>query len=322
MLETKTMFAPIKQDMPKVKEVLDGIADVEHQPLAELLRYIMDLGGKRIRPALTLLAGKFHDYDLTRLVPMAAAIEALHTATLVHDDVIDVAFLRRGNPTLNSLWNSSTAVLVGDYLFAKSADLVAKVRNHRVNELFAQTLMEICSGELRQVFSAFRTEQTREEYFRKIRAKTASLFSAAMRSGAILSSAPEPDIQALTTYGSSLGIAFQIVDDVLDFVGDEDKLGKPVGNDLRHGTLTLPALLFLERYPNDNRVRRVLENPGVEAYTYEAIMTIRNSEAIDESYKIAEQFCATARASLSSFPKTEHHECLLDLADYVIERRH
>jgi geranylgeranyl pyrophosphate synthase len=317
----QAIFEPILTEIPLVEERLKAIAEVDFLQLAQLLGHVLQRKGKRIRPALTLLAGKFHYYDLGLLIPMAAAIELFHTATLVHDDTIDASATRRGLPTVSTIWGNEVAVLAGDYLFAKSADLVATTGNLRVITLFAQTLMTICSGQLEENFSVCDPQQSRQQYYQRSGKKTASLFAAAAESGAILSQAAEEAVQALKSYGYNLGLAFQIVDDILDFTADEAELGKPVGGDLLQGILTLPAILFLEQLPNDNPIKEMLAGRDEEANLKRAIESICNSPFIAESYGIAQDFSAQACQALHVLPDNPTRRALLELADYVIQRQ-
>jgi len=320
-LKALSLYGPVQKEMPRVEESIQTIARVEFPLLALILGEILKHTGKRIRPAITLLAGKFNNYDLDLLVPMATAVEVLHTATLIHDDMIDNSLLRRGNPTLNSVWDNGTTVLVGDYLFANSAELVSTTGNVRVMRLFAQTLMTICNGELRQIFSSGNWRETREDYYRRIARKTAGLFSMATESGAVLGGAPEEQVQALKNYGYNLGMAFQVVDDNLDFMGDEAKMGKPVGSDLLQGTLTLPAILFLEHYPENNPIRRSWENGHEEESLREAIAQIRNSSIIEDSFSTAKDFCNRAMEALRILPNNACRRSLMELTEYVLERK-
>lgn len=316
----QAIFKPVKKELPLVDEMLRTVAGVDFPELAQLLNHVLKRGGKRIRPALTLLAGKFHHYNLDLLIPMATGVELFHSATLVHDDSIDDSAMRRGLPTVSSIWGHQLAILTGDYLFAKSADLVATTGNLRVIRLFAQTLMIICSGELEENFSAYDWQQSRQQYYQRSGRKTASLFSMAAESGAILSDAPEEAVNALKSYGYNLGLAFQIVDDILDFTGGEE-LGKPVGGDLLQGTLTLPVILFMEHESEDNPIKRILEGKDKEANLKRAIESIRNSPIIEESYAIARDFSTKACQALEIFPDKPSRRALWELADYVIERQ-
>jgi geranylgeranyl pyrophosphate synthase len=320
-VDTAAIFAPVQDSLPLVEEQLRLSANTDYPLLTDLLQHVLSRGGKRLRPAINLLAGRLFVDDLTRHILLATAVELLHTATLVHDDLIDNSATRRGIPTLNSLWSSRAAVLAGDYLFAKSADLVASTENVRVMGNVARTLMIICGGELRQLFGANDWKVDRQEYYDRIFRKTASLFVMAAETGAILAGAEDRQVAALSAYGYKLGIGFQIVDDILDFTSDEVQLGKPVGHDLREGTLTLPALLLLEAYPEDNPIRRMLSDGDREAEATRAIEMIRNSTVIEDSYRIAGEFCQAAREALRELPDDDRRMALTALTEYVVERR-
>jgi len=300
--------------------MLEEIADADFSLLAQLLAYTLKTGGKRVRPALTLISGKFYDYDAALLVPMAAAIELLHTATLVHDDIVDNSPVRRGKPTVSRAWGKDRALLLGDYLFAKAGSLVASTGNLRAIKLFSRTLMTISAGELRQTGVTFTMAKVREYYFAWIGAKTACLFSTSTESGAILSQAPEEAIQAIRDYGHNLGMAFQIIDDVLDFIGREDELGKPVGSDLREGTLTLPTILFLESNPEDELINKVIAKKYAEGIS-QAVDRIRNSRVIDDCLAMASEFCHKACHAAEKLPDNRARKSLIDLADYIVQRR-
>jgi len=334
-LSLSRIYEPVQRDLAKVEDMTESVsqADLFWLPeqlahnlkgsgkLAELLSYSLKGGGKRIRPALTLLAGKFYNYNLDYLLPMATAIEIMHTATLIHDDVIDKSPVRRGRPTINKVWDDDKAILLGDYLIAKSEELAATTQNLQVIRLFAQTLMTIASGELAQSFGAFNLEQTRQHYLHRIVSKTASLFSLATESGAILSQAPEKSVRVLREYGYNLGIAFQIVDDIMDFIGTEEEMGKPVGSDLAQGTLTLPAMLLLERYPENNPVKELFENRDWQGNIKRAIELVRSSSIAQECYTAASDYCAKACRNLNLLPDNASRRSLIDLADYVVERK-
>ncbi|MDD5082307.1 MAG: polyprenyl synthetase family protein [Dehalococcoidales bacterium] len=329
------IYSPIASDLVRVEAMVRAVSrpDFSWLPqeqatgiqgdggLVRLLSHSLINGGKRIRPALTLLSGKFHDYQLECLLPMAVAIEIMHTATLVHDDAIDKSAVRRGRPTINTVWDDEKAVLLGDYLFAKAGELVTRTGSIRAIRLLHQTLMVISTGEINQSFNAFNLKQTRQHYLWRISSKTASLFSLSTESGAILSEAPEASIEVLREYGYNLGVAFQIVDDILDFVGTEAELGKPVGSDLAQGTLTLPAMLLLERYPEDNPVREWFQYRSDRGLMGRAIELVRNSPIVDECYALAADYCSRACRDLNRLPDHASRQSLKDLADYVVARR-
>ena len=329
------IYQPIQPDLAKVETMLKSVSEADlpwlpkqlaqslrtNSKLAELLNHSLKSDGKMIRPALTLLSGKSANYNLDYLLPMATAVEIMHTATLVHDDAIDNSALRRGKPTINETWDDDTAILLGDYLFAKAGELASTTQNLQVIKLLSQTLMTITSGELAQSFSSFNPKQTHQNYLHRIISKTASLFSLATESGSILSQAPAESAEALKDYGHNLGIAFQIVDDIMDFIGTEEEMGKPVGSDLAQGTLTLPAMLLLERYPKDNPVRELFQNRNTQENIKLAIELVRSSSIIQECYRVAADYCARACRSLSRLPDNTSHQSLANLANYVIERK-
>ena len=319
-LSLNRVYEPVREDLRAVEDLLRSVARVDYTKLAELLDYSFKDSGKRIRPALVLLSGKFYQYNLNTLLPMAVAVELLHTATLIHDDAIDSSAVRRGRPTINVTWSDDKAILLGDYLFAKAEEFTSRTENVRVIRLCAETLQIITSGELDQAFNAFNLNQKYEGYLHRIAAKTASLLATTTETGAILSQAPEESIKILRDYGYNLGIAFQIVDDILDFVGSESELGKPVGSDLSQGTLTLPAMLLLKRYPKNNPVRKIFENPELKENVATAIEMIKNSDIVDECYKVASGYKIKACSELYKLP-SNNRWYLLELADFVVERR-
>ncbi len=316
-MSTSWTCKPVKSDLAQVEAKIGEVASLAPAEMTEQLQHALKDGGKRVRPALTLLAGKFKNYNLELLVSMAVGVELLHTATLVHDDTIDDAQLRRGKMSIKQRWGNSNAVLIGDYLFANAAQFVAETRNIRVIKLFAQTLMTICSGEIQESISAFNDDRNR--YFQTIGDKTACLFAAATESGAVLANSPEETVQALKEYGYNIGMSFQIVDDILDFVGQKETLGKPVASDLAQGVFTLPVILLLER-PESAAVKEILKKNRKKG-TQLLMEMVHNSLVIDECYEIAEGFASRACAAIEKLPHNSTHDCLTSLAAYVTERR-
>jgi octaprenyl-diphosphate synthase len=318
-LELKQIYAPIQADLNKVKETIKSISHIEYQWLSEQLSYIVSETGKGMRPALTLFSGKLFTYDLTTLLPMAVSVELMHTATLVHDDAIDKADTRRGRTTINRKWGDEIAILMGDFLFAKAGEFVSDTQNPRVIKLFSQTLGIISSGEIGQFRGAYNLHQTREDYLQRIYRKTGSLFSLATQSGAILGKSPETAIKVMKEYADNLGIAFQIIDDILDFTSNEETMGKPVGSDLIQGTLTLPAMMVIEQNPKDNPVAKYFETKE-RKHVAEAIDIVRNTKIIKDCYQVAGGYYESACRSLESLPKTDSRQALYDLADFVIKQ--
>lgn len=315
------LYGPVAEDMILVEDLLESTKQVDLPPLKRLLDHALEARGKRLRPALVLLAGHLGDYDLNRLVPLGAAIELLHTASLVHDDVVDGAMSRRGRPTANAVFDNALTVLLGDYMFANAAEMVTRTGSLAVTRLFALALMKMTSGELDQDAAAFDAGKDVQHYLWRIGGKTAALFANATEGGAMLGNCDDRTIEAMRTYGYSFGMAFQIVDDVLDYVGDEAVMGKPVGSDLLEGTITLPGLLFLERYPKDNPIRRfILARRDRETRLREAIEAVRNSECIDASMELARDYVQRAQEAIAFLPESETKRCLIDLSEYVLTR--
>ena len=319
-MKTAPLYGSVQEDLRLVEQVFDEIKQVDYGPLGEMLKMVLGGGGKLMRPALALLAGRFGNYDLDRLVPLAASVELLHTATLVHDDVIDNADMRRGRPTANSAFQNSTTVMLGDFLFAHAADQVVRTDELRVVRLFSQTLMIMAKGEIRQDMAAYDSRQTIRDYLARINGKTASLFSTACEGGAIVAGEPDEHVAALREYGYNFGMAFQVIDDILDFAGDPEAMGKPVGSDLMQGTLTLPSFLLLERMPGDNPVKAYFDSPGDEALAA-AIAAIKDSGSLAESIEMARDFSRRAVEALASLPDNPDRRTLAELAAYILDRR-
>ncbi len=320
MTNVSLMYGPVQEDLARVEATFESLKKVDYAPLAEMLELVLAGGGKLLRPALALLSGRFGRYDLDLLVPLAASVELLHTASLVHDDVIDSADTRRGRPTANSSFHNATTVMLGDYMFAHAAEQIARTGNIRVIRLFATTLMKMTKGEIGQDLSAYDSRQTIRDYLQRIGGKTASLFATACEGGAIVADQSEEWIEALRDYGYNFGMAFQIVDDILDFTGDEAEMGKPVGSDLMQGTLTLPALLVMERNPDGNPVQKYFAEPREDVLA-EAVQMVRDGDIAEESYAMARDFCGRAHDALAQLPDDPARQTLHDLTAYVLERR-
>jgi geranylgeranyl pyrophosphate synthase len=316
------ILAPLRDDLLRVETKMRGSLDVAHPTLAELLTNVIDHGGKRLRPALLIMASRFYPVeDSDKVVSAAAAIELLHTASLVHDDLVDNATLRRGSPTLNKYWGGGTTVLIGDYLLARSAWLATYTGKQRLIEKFSDTLVIIVEGELREIFKTS-SIFSRDDYDRRIYAKTASLFAVSAEAGAMLSSAPDKDIQLLRDFGYNLGMAFQIIDDVLDFTGKEGVVGKTVGNDLRQNVVTLPLICWHEANLSDDRVERIISHDADrEQLLAEIVSEVSQSPAIEASLKEAQQYTLKAKALLDQLPPNDIKSLLRELADFVVQRK-
>ena len=320
METTLSFYAPIAEDLRRVEESLAEVAAGSDEPIKGLLEHVVAVQGKRVRPSITLLVAKMLGCTTDKPVIMGAAVELLHLATLIHDDTVDNADVRRGRATLSSLYGPDVAVLVGDYLFASSAIHVCNTENIRVIKGFSRTIMDLSSGQLNEHFMSNQWGQTREQYMERIYKKTGSLFATAAESGALLSGADEGTVRAIREFGSNLGTAFQVVDDILDFEGTAAEIGKPVGSDLASGVLTLPALLLVERYPEKNPVVAVCEGVDREANLEQAVDMVRNSGVMADVYAEADALRSRAIDALAPLPDSEAKRALLELSDFVLER--
>jgi geranylgeranyl pyrophosphate synthase len=317
-----TFLAPVQESIHKVEALMRAQADSFDTDLGAALELLISAGGKRIRPALTLLTGGMLNGDLDRLILLSAAIELLHTATLVHDDLIDGALLRRGTPTLNSQWSPGATVLTGDFMFARAAHLAAQTESIEVMKLFSETLAIIVNGEITQLFGQ-RCQPDRQDYYRRIYAKTGSLFETATTSAAIISEADEHTLAQMRKFGRNIGMAFQIVDDILDFTGEQATVGKPVGSDLRQGLITLPTLCYLETHPDDLDVHRLIDGDCTMdgASLNRLVEAIRRSDAIGLAHKEAFQLVQEGLEALREMPPAPERDALEELADYIVQRR-
>ncbi len=320
-MSTVSFFVPVQADLQEVETVLHVQAQNGQPDLQTALDHLLSSGGKRIRPTVGLLVGNMLGAPHDKLICLAAAVEMLHTATLVHDDLIDGALLRRGMPTLNARWSPAATILTGDYMFARAAKLAAETDTIPLMKLFAETLAIIVNGELTQLFAS-RGVISRENYNRRIYAKTASLFEMTTRASAMISPVEEPVVDAMCQYGYNLGMAFQIVDDILDFTGEQATVGKPVGSDLLQGLVTLPAIYYAEAHPTDPDVLCLAGGCYTEQERMERLVqSIRASNATTRSMKEAQQFIDKALELLRTLPASEERQALEDLAAYIVDRK-
>lgn len=309
----------IAEDMEEVEALMLSRSEGYHPDLGAAMDHLLNSGGKRIRPTVALLMGKLLDADHRDLILLGASIELLHTATLVHDDLIDGSLLRRGNPTLNSDWSPAATVLTGDYIFAQAAELAAEIGSTEVMGLFAETLAVIVNGEVTQLFSR-KKATTRAEYLKRIYEKTGSLFVLATKSAALLSGSSSEEIKAAVRYGREVGKAFQIVDDVLDFTGTRETIGKPIGSDLQQGVLTLPTLYYLESQPDDEILLKVLSGNHNGAEFKKVLGKIKSSGVVKRSLEDAREYSGRAVEALELFPEKIERQALIDLAEFIVGR--
>ena len=314
-------IVPIRAELEDFEQRLHATVRADLGPVAEAMEQILDAGGKRLRPALVFLSAGLgparRNDDIHRA---AMAIEFIHNATLIHDDLIDGAPTRRGLRTIHESLGPNPAIIIGDYYFAKGANLMSQIGNPEIDAMLSQTVMTICFGEMLQLTSQRRYDQSIDEYYAKIERKTAVLLAASTFCGAVLGGLEDPQVEALRRFGRLLGMSFQIADDVLDYLATEEEVGKPVGNDLKQGTVTLP--LMLARQAHNGRLDAVLAKPALDDADYaEVVRLVRGSSGIDESYAYAKTFGDKARAELAAFPPSAYRDALESLTYYVVGRR-
>jgi heptaprenyl diphosphate synthase len=316
------LFAPIAAELRQFEERIHTSIAADLGPMAEAMEHVVKAGGKRLRPALVILAGRFGDSDPDEIFNVAMGIEFIHTATLVHDDLIDSAPTRRGIPTIHHALGPNPAIIIGDYYFAKGANLLSSVGEPRIDHAVSQTVMTICMGELMQMISRRDYDQSLDEYYGKIERKTATLLGTCCFAGGLVAHLDDPHVETLRRYGYLLGMAFQIEDDILDYKATSAEMGKPVGADLRQGTVTLPLMLALEDSDAASELRAVLGKPDLEDSDYEAVVrAVRSSAGIDKAEGYAREFADRARAELATLPAGEPRTALERICDYVVERR-
>jgi len=323
--ELGEILALVEPDLLHVEGLLEQHLRSDVGLVNEIARYVRAGGGKRVRPGLLLLSAQMCGHTSERAALFATVVELLHTATLLHDDIIDGAELRRGQKTVSQRWGSDVSVLLGDFMFAKSFEMALTPENVPIVRLLTEVALRMIEGETIEVARRASSAVTEAENLDLIRRKTADLFSACARIGAVLGSAPDAQARALTSYGLNLGICFQMIDDLLDFTGSEARLGKPVASDLREGRVTLPIILLLRRGDADaqQQVKSVLADRSFEHVSREQIVRlVREHGVLDEARRIAQSYADAACADLAAFEDSPYRRALVDLADFTVKREH
>jgi octaprenyl-diphosphate synthase len=317
------LFEPIRDDLKAVEREFERHVQSQVSVIPEIGNYVKDGGGKRIRPAVLLMAARMAGYTGEKAVLYASVIEFIHSATLVHDDIIDEAQLRRGRDAAHMRWGNHLTVLFGDFLYLKSMSLALSVDNLELIRLLCDVTLKIVEGEIYQLTKKGAVDLTEDEHFDIVRRKTAVLFAGSAQIGGMLGSITKEQREALWEYGFSIGVAFQLIDDLLDFTGEEEALGKPVGGDLREGKLTLPVVHLLSK--GDPRARSLVEKiVGEEKASVDDWRELRallaQSRSIDYARSTAVEFVERAKRALRAFPPGASREALLFLPDYVLSR--
>ena len=317
------LFEPIREDLRAVEREFARHVQSQVDLIPKIGQYIQTSGGKRIRPAVLLMSARLSGYEGDRAILYAAVVEFIHTATLVHDDIIDDSDLRRGRLAVHSRWGNDITVLLGDYLYIKSMALALTQDSLEIIRLLCDVTLRMIEGELYQLTKNGDADITEEEHFEIIRRKTAYLFGGCAQIGGMLGKVTEPREQALREYGFNLGIAFQLVDDLLDFTGDADALGKPIGGDLREGKMTLPLIHLLQQDEEVGAriIRDIIGSRSVAPDQWEQLLRILSEHrSIDYAYRRAVDFAECAKKPLYAFPPSSERDALLALPDYVLSR--
>ncbi len=320
-----SLLALVKEDLDKVNNVILRRMDSKVPLIPQLAGHIIASGGKRLRPMLTLASARLCSYEGNRHVNLAACVEFIHTATLLHDDVVDESDLRRGNATANALWGNQASVLVGDFLFSRSFQLMVEDGSLEVLRILSTASAVIAEGEVAQLMTSNDTSTSEDAYLDVIIGKTAALFAAACHVGAVVAGRPAVECEALESYGKNLGIIFQLIDDALDYSARQAELGKTVGDDFREGKITLPVILAYRRGDDEERAfwHRTLEDgEQTDDDLAHAQTLIEKHRAIADTVERARHYGAIARDTLGIFPDGPVKQSLIDVIEFCIERAH
>ena len=321
--ELARIFEPIQDELEAVEGAYARHVQSRVELIPEIGRYIQNSGGKRVRPAVLLMAARLSGYSGEQSVNYASVVEFIHTATLVHDDIIDDADLRRGKAAVHSRWGNDVTVLLGDYLYIKSMGMALSYDSLELVRLLCDVTLRMIEGELYQLTKAGNVDITEEDHFEIIRRKTAYLFGGCAEIGGMLGGVGEDERHALREYGFSLGIAFQLVDDLLDYTADKSALGKPIGGDLREGKVTLPAILLLQRDSGRARelIRAAVSDRTIEQKDWDELQDLLHEHrAVEHAYDRAVEYATSAKQCLDVFPPSPERDALAALPDYVLAR--
>ncbi|OZM57274.1 heptaprenyl diphosphate synthase component II [Lottiidibacillus patelloidae] len=322
-MDLKQIYFHLRSDIQKIENSLEQSVYSSNPILTEASVHLLKAGGKRIRPVFVLLAGKYGTYSMNRLLSVAVPLELIHMASLVHDDVIDDADLRRGSKTIKAKYDNKVAMYCGDYIFARALEQIIKIEDKEAHEVLSKGIVQMCLGEIEQIRDHNDVNVSLKTYLRRIKRKTSLLIAISCKLGAIATGAPRKVYQGLYRYGYYVGMAFQISDDILDFTGTEEQLGKPAGGDLRQGNITLPAIYALE---NNEHFRDLMNdiklgNRSTDAYN-EAIDLVKSSGGIDYARQMSETYLQKAYNELDKLPNIAATKSLRQIATYIGTRKY
>lgn len=322
-MNKNTMFEIIQNDLTVLETELISVIHSQEDLITDIGGHLVKAGGKRLRPALYLVCARSKAAELKDILPMALAIEMIHMATLVHDDVIDDASTRRGRPTANACWGNYQSVLTGDYLFAKAFSVVALNTDKAMLKVLTDVMCSMCEGEIIQDKDTFNPDQSEDQYLTRIAKKTADFLAASCELGGMAAGLPAEDVEALRKYGYSIGMAFQITDDILDITASSEQIGKPAGNDLRQGIVTLPVIYALDNSEQCNELREIIANRSLtEEEIKKGLKIIHETAAVEYSYRRVAEYLNEARSVLPPSIPVELKECLLEVANFVGLRKY
>jgi len=313
----------IEKDLKKLETSIDRLITTKIDIIKEIVNYIIQSGGKRVRPILVILSAKLCGYKGEKHIPYAAIIEFIHTATLLHDDVVDNAKTRRGFSTVNTVWGNEPSVLVGDFLYSKSFELMAREGNDTILQIISAATTALSEGEILEIVKTADIDTTEKEYFQIIGNKTAVLFAAACEIGAILGRCTQQKRKDMSNFGYNLGMAFQLMDDILDYTSFDNVLGKRVGTDLQEGKVTLPLIHALRSATDEEKsyLMKVIDKPRITAKDFARVRKIiEEYDGIGHTLSTAENYTKSAKSHLKSFPESRYKEALLTLTNYMLSR--
>lgn len=322
MIKLTEIYRELGSDLALVEEGLELAIDLDVHLLYETSTHLLKAGGKRIRPLFVLLSGQFGEYDISKLSKIAVALELIHMATLVHDDVIDDAQTRRGELTVKSKWDNKIAMYTGDYILSKGLLIVTEFSNPLIHRALSAAIFEMVKGEIEQIKELYEPSVTLKNYLRRIKRKTALLISVSCELGAIASNASPHLVSLLRKFGYYVGMAFQITDDILDFVGTEEVLGKPVGSDIRNGNVTLPVIYTLKHSPNRDQLELWIRNKEIEANMPQILDIIHTAGGIEYSSKVASLYLQKAKHITTMLPDIPAKERIINVMEFIAQRNY
>ncbi|WP_175991203.1 heptaprenyl diphosphate synthase component II [Bacillus sp. Marseille-Q1617] len=320
-MKLNRIYSFLKTDIDQIEKELESAIESDSRLLNQASLHLLQAGGKRIRPVFVLLSAKFGDYDIDKVKNAAVALELIHMASLVHDDVIDDAELRRGRPTIKAQWDNRIAMYTGDYIFARGLEYMTNIKNPEAHQILSHTIVELCKGEIAQIKDKYRYDQNLRDYLLRIKRKTALLIAVSCQLGAIASGAPEEVHRRLFRFGYNVGMSFQITDDILDLTASEEELGKPAGSDLWQGNITLPILYAMENPALKAQIERVSENTTADEMKT-VISSILSSDAIERSHRVSRMYLDRALRDLELLPQNRVKKTLKNIANFIGKRKY